>query len=294
MLPMRFFRNMSFTGANVALSLIIFSLFGSVFFLNQYLQSILGYTALESGLFSLPLAVILSLTAANSSWVSERLGTKLTVTLGIALAATGLMMMSRLFHIDTILPTIILSQCVLALGMGLAMSPATNSIMGSVPINKAGIGSAMNDTTRQLGGALGVAVLGTIMNNFYLNGVQVLQGDLPEPIFSAVASSIQAANIVAANPELPAAVASTIVATASDAFIVGMNQGMLIGAFIMYGAALFTLLVLPAKVRPPSMDILHTGEIARAGDLPLPPRTPINGRNGKKPAVAADKESLEI
>jgi hypothetical protein len=90
------------------------------------------------------------------------------------------------------------------------MSPATNSIMGAVPVNKAGIGSAMNDTTRQLGGAMGVAVLGTIMNNTYLRGVESLKTALPimpQEAFDFIASSIQAAHIVAADSRVPPAIA---------------------------------------------------------------------------------------
>jgi hypothetical protein len=164
----------------------------------------------------------------------------------------GLLFLATTLHEDTVYITIAAGQVILATGMGLAVSPATNSVMASVPIRKAGIGSAMNDTTRQLGGALGVAVLGTIMNNAYLQGISTLRTDLPllpDAAYEAIASSIQAAHIVANNPAVPAAAHDIIVNTANHAFIAGMNEGMFIGALIMFGASLFALVFLPAYAK---------------------------------------------
>lgn len=254
MLPLYFFRNMSFTGANTALALVTFSLFGSVFFLSQYLQSVLGYTALQAGLLLLPQALTLTVTAAMSARISARLGTKITVALGIAIGATGLLYMSQVYAPDTTYGYIFIGQLILASGLGMAMSPATNSIMGAVPVNKAGIGSAMNDTTRQLGGALGVAVLGTILNSVYLDKIDPLLNTLtaaPQQALDAISRSIQGAHIVAANAGLPAPIAQTIIDTTNSAFVDGMGAAMLIGAVIMYGAALLTLAILPAEVRRP-------------------------------------------
>jgi EmrB/QacA subfamily drug resistance transporter len=250
MLPMRFFKNMSFTGANLALVFVTFSLFGSSFFLSQYLQTIQGYSTLEAGILGLPLAITLTFVASRSAFVAARLGTKYAVALGISIAATGLFFMSVMFHQDTPYYVIAAGQMILATGMGLAFSPATNSIMASVPISKAGIGSAMNDTTRQLGGALGVAVLGTIMNNVYQRGVSGLHLELPqlpETAYEAISSSIQAAHIVANNPSVPETVREVIIRTTDAAFITGMNQAMFIGALIMLGSAIFALVFLPAQ-----------------------------------------------
>ncbi|MBZ0294837.1 MAG: hypothetical protein K8L99_19900, partial [Anaerolineae bacterium] len=151
-------------------------------------------------------------------------------------------------------------QIILATGLGMAMSPATNSIMGSVPVNKAGIGSAMNDTTRQLGGALGVAVLGTILNSTYLRDIQGLLGTLspvaPQAALDAISSSIQGAHAVATNTQvpIPAAIAQNIIDTANNAFVVGMSEALLIGGLIMLVAAGLTLLILPAQVRRSTLD----------------------------------------
>lgn len=158
MLPLYFFKNMSFTGANTALALVIFSLFGSLFFISQYMQTVLGFSALEAGIRLVPLSFALAIAAAMSARIATKLGTKYTVALDILIGSGGMFYMSQMLDVDTSYGTILIGQLILASGLGIAMSPATNSVMGSVPVSKAGIGSAMNDTTRELGGALGVAI----------------------------------------------------------------------------------------------------------------------------------------
>jgi hypothetical protein len=260
MLPLHFFKNMSFTGANIAMTFIMFSMFGSIFFLSQYLQTVQGYSALDAGVRMVPLAVSLAVVSASSARVSRRLGTKRTVALGILIAAGGLLFMSQMYDVDTAYSTVALGEIFLASGMGFAMSPATDSIMGSVPVSKAGVGSAMNDTTRQLGGALGVAVLGTIMNGRYLDGIESLKTALPQlkpEMFDGISNSIQAAHMIASKPEVPAPFAQTIIDIANRAFVVGMNDAMLVGAGVMLVNALLVFLILPSRVRAPREDA-HT------------------------------------
>ncbi|MEW6578120.1 MAG: MFS transporter [Chloroflexota bacterium] len=254
MLPLHFFKNMSFTGANVAMTFIMFSLFGSIFFLSQYLQTVLGYSALDAGLRLVPLAATLAIVSVSSARVAARLGTKRTVALGILISAGGLLFMSQMYDVDSLYTTVALGEIILAGGMGFAVSPATNSIMGSVPVSKAGIGSAMNDTTRQLGGALGVAVLGTIMNGRYLDGIESLKTALPQlrpDIFEGISNSIQAAHMIAGNPQVPPAFAETITTVADRAFVGGMNDAILFGAAVMLVNALLVLLILPSRIRSP-------------------------------------------
>jgi EmrB/QacA subfamily drug resistance transporter len=246
MLPLRLFENMSFTGANTALAFVTFSLFGSIFFLSQYLQTVLGYTALETGIRLLPLAFTLSIFAATSSRVADRLGIKVTVALGIFVAGCGLFFMSQFYEPDTSFNVVLIGQLILAMGMGTAMSPATNSIMGSVPVRKAGIGSAMNDTTRQLGGALGVALLGSLMNHQYLQGVNTLKTGMPQQAMNAITSGIQGAHLAAAQS---GPLGPTIIQTANRAFVNGIDEAMLIGAIVMCFTALLTMLILPAEIR---------------------------------------------
>lgn len=270
MLPMEFFRNMSFTGANLALVLVTFSLFGAVFFVSQYLQSVLGFTAFEAGLRIVPQALALTIMTMLSPRIAARLGIKRTVALGIALSALGLFYMSQVFRVGTPYSLVVIGQIMLTSGLGMAISPATSSVMGSVPITKAGIGSAMNDTTRQLGGALGVAVLGTILNSAYLRGVEpllvtvstalatvpetVLNAEAQTQIMEGIARSLQGAVVVANRlGEVNPALSAEILAVSRAVFVDAMATALLIAALIMAGAVVFTLAVLPAQVRRPAM-----------------------------------------
>jgi EmrB/QacA subfamily drug resistance transporter len=257
MLPLRFFRNMSFTGANLALTLVMFAMFGSFFFLSQYFQSVQGYSPLQSGVRLLPFGVVAFVTAAMSARLANAIGTKLVVALGILVAGGGLFYMAQVAEVDTSYGIIAVAMCITALGMGTTMSPATNSIMGSLPVNRAGVGSAMNDTTRQVGGALGVAVLGTVMNSAYLRQVDALNGTfaLPQQTFEAIRSSIQSAHIVAQSIPDPA-VAQAIIHTTNKAFMSGMVDATIVAGAVMVVASLVTLAILPAKVRSPREDVL--------------------------------------
>ncbi len=251
MLRMVFFRNPSFTGANVALTLVFFGMMGSFFFLGQYLQSVLGYSPLEAGVRLLPNAVVMAVTAANSSRVARVLGTKFTVALGIALTGSGFLYFALIADVNTSYAAIVTGMCITGLGTGLTMSPATNSIMGSIPVEEAGVGSAMNDTTRQIGGALGVAVLGTLLNSGYVQQINAVEWPAlaPPPLLDAIHSGIQGAHIAAlTTSNLP--LSQLIIDKADHAFVYGMRHGLTVAAIIMATASIVTLLILPQKVRP--------------------------------------------
>jgi EmrB/QacA subfamily drug resistance transporter len=251
MLPIHFFKNMSFTGANIALTLVSFGLIGSFFFLGQFLQSVQGYTPLEAGVRLLPMAAVSFASAASSAKVAQYLGTKITVAMGILIAAGGFFFFSRVAAVDISYGMFVLPMCIVSLGIGMVMSPATNSIMGSVPVGQSGIGSAMNNTTRQIGGALGVAVLGTILNSTYISKVNTIPwpAQLPSQAVDTIRDSIQGAHIVAQqvpSPEL----SQLIVTKSNEAFTLGSEHALVVSAIIMAVSAVLTLFILPSKVRP--------------------------------------------
>jgi len=252
MLPLHFFKNMSFTGANLALTLVMFAMFGTMFFVAIYLQSVLGYSPLQAGVRMLPFAVVAFPAAVMSAPLAQRIGTKMTVGLGILIAAAGQFYLYQVCEVDTAYSTLVVGLCITAFGMGTTMSPATNSIMGSIPVSKAGIGSAMNDTTRQVGGALGVAVLGTIMNSAYISQIKASQliAALPEDLVELIESSVQRAHISAQNIPDPG-LSQEIVDLSSNAFTSGMVEGMLIGSIIMAVTSIVAMIILPSRVRPP-------------------------------------------
>jgi len=225
-----------------------------MFFVSQYMQTILGYDTLTAGLGTLPVAAGLIVAAPLSAPVSQRIGIKLTVAIGIGIAAVSLLFMGTYYKIDTPYITIAAGQLLLAAGMGLAMAPATNSIMSAIPANKSGVGSAMNDTTRELGTALGVAVLGTFMNTIYIDGVRgglKLIPGIPKELLDAASSSIQAAHAIAALPQMPKPIGLLIEATANQSFVNGMTHAMMIGAVIMTCSVFFVLVTLPSRIRVP-------------------------------------------
>jgi EmrB/QacA subfamily drug resistance transporter len=249
-LPLRFFKNLSFSGANIALTLVAFAMMGCFFFLSQYLQSVHGYSPLQAGMCLLPMAGAAFVGASSSARIAQRIGTKATVGLGILVAAAGLFYFYQLAGVDTSYPAIALGMCITALGIGVTMSPATNSIMGSIPVSEAGVGSAMNDTTRQIGGALGVAILGTLLNSAYISKIDGVEWPVPLPpqLLAAIRSSVQGAHIAAQNiPDKQ--LSQLIVARSDEAFTYGMTHALLIAAIIMVVTAIVTLLILPARVR---------------------------------------------
>ncbi len=261
MLPLSFFRNMSFTGANMALALVSFALMGSNFFISQYFQSVHGYSPFAAGIRLLPMAAVSFMASAVSAKLAQWIGTKIAIGTGILLAAGGLLYLSLTLQVDTSYPMVVLGMSIMSLGMGLTMSPATNSIMGSTPVDRAGVGSAMNDTTRLVGGALGVAILGSLMNSIYIARIDALSATLPLDLFAMVRSSIQGAHIAAGQAAAmgQTALADSIVQSANQAFVSGMVRAMLVSAIIMAAASVVTFIILPTRVRPAESESATSG-----------------------------------
>src|SRR5215218_2945813 len=219
MLPLAFFRDPRFSAASGAIAMAFFALFGSVFLLTQHLQFVLGYTPLQAGVRILPVAALL-VAAPLALWLLSTV----QVGDGYGLVAATL--------------------ALLGIGMGLTVAPATESIMGSLPLAKAGVGSAMNDTTRQVGGALGVAVLGSILASGYGTAIAPALRDAPPPIAQTAGDSIGAAATIAAQlgPR-----GQGLLEAARLAFIQGMGDALQVGAGVAALAALLVLLFLPAR-----------------------------------------------
>src|SRR4051794_16145739 len=170
MLDVRFFQNRRFSAANAAITMTFFAMFGSMFLITQYLQTVLGYSALQAGLRLFPMSLVMLVVAPLSPRLVERVGTKAVVGTGLVFVSIGLVFLAGV-PVTNGYPHVLASMVVLACGMGMVMAPATESIMGSLPLSKAGVGSAMNDTTRQFGGALGVAIIGSVFATSYRPGV---------------------------------------------------------------------------------------------------------------------------
>ena len=256
MLPIEFFKNPSFSGANFALTLVSFAMFGSFFLLSQFLQSVQGYSPLSSGVRLLPMAIALSISAGLSARIAIKFGIKLTVAIGIFITAIAFFYFAYIDAVDTPYSLLALAMVGAAVGIGLTMSPATNSVMGSIPLGKSGIGSAMNSTTRQIGGALGVAILGSILNAIYVSRIAEINwpAPLPATAVQGIESSIQGAHVVAQSIPNPG-LAKFIIDTANQAFVSGSMRALLIAAVIIVIAGVATLILLPSKIRPPTDEV---------------------------------------
>jgi len=244
MLDLSFFRNPRFAAASVAIMLVFFAMFGTFFLLTQYLQIVRDYTPLEAGLRTLPMAVTMMIMAPMSARFVERFGARAIVSAGLTFVAVGLVLASLL---GATTPYIWLAGVlvVMAIGMSITMAPATASIMTSLPLRKAGVGSAWNDTTRELGGALGVAVLGSVMSSQYTSELAGRIGGVPADVGRVAESSVGAA--VQISGELPTAVGDALTAAAKSAFMDAMGVALLFAAGVALAAAAVVRRYLPGR-----------------------------------------------
>jgi len=234
-----------------------FGMIGAFFFLGQFLQSVQGYTPLQAGVRLLPMAGVSFVAAAISAIIARWLGTKYTIALGIAISAVGFYYFSVVAAVDVPYSSFVIAMCVVALGIGFTMAPATNSIMGAVPVSQSGVASAMNSTTRQIGGALGVAVLGTILNSTYISNINAATWppQLPVNALAAIRGSIQGANAVATMVQPQSAqLAQKIVNVSHQAFTSGSERALVIAAIIMGVTAILALFIVPNRIKPPAED----------------------------------------
>ncbi|MBX6343076.1 MAG: DHA2 family efflux MFS transporter permease subunit, partial [Thermomicrobiaceae bacterium] len=220
MLDMGLFKNARFTASSLSVTLVFFALFGTTFFLSQYLQSVLGYSTLESGVRVIPVAFGVMVSAPLSARLTERFGAKAIVAIGLGVVAGALGLLSTATT-SSGYPLVAITEVLLGFGMGMAMTPATDSIMGAVPKENAGVGSAVNDTTRQVGGALGVAVLGSLLSTSYRSDMAGAVLGLPAPAAQAARDSVGAALQVA--QQVGGRPGALLAEAARAAFISGMD-----------------------------------------------------------------------
>jgi EmrB/QacA subfamily drug resistance transporter len=246
MLDVTVFRNLRFSAASLAIAFTFFALMGVMYFLTQYMQTVLGFTALETGIRVLPIAGGMVLASKVSVALSQRLGTKLVVAGGLGIVAGALWMVAG-FRADQAYGEIGGTLGALGLGIGLAMSPATEAIMGALPRAKAGIGSAMNDVVREVGGTLGIAVLGSLLTSSYGSNMDGAVAGLPSSAAEAAGDSIGAAHDVGA--QVGGDAGAHLVGLANQAFVDAMATTATIAAAFAVIGALIALAFLPARAR---------------------------------------------
>jgi len=162
MLDLSLFKNSTFAAANGVMLLVGLAMFGVFFFISLYVQGVLHYSPTRAGATFLPMTVLIILIAPQAGRLSDKLGPRWIITTGQALLAVSLLLFSRLdahSHFWTLLPALIIGGA----GMGMSMAPLTSAAMGSIPTDKAGVGSAVINSMRQVGGSVGLALMGAII-----------------------------------------------------------------------------------------------------------------------------------
>jgi len=244
MLDLRLFRNPAFSAASAALAMLFFAMAGAVFLQAQYLQFILGYTPLAAGFALVPAALGMIVGTGAGAHLAAQHGGRVAVITGTLFAATGLAVQAAFIDGTSYAPTGI-GLLLFGLGAGIAMAPATELIMATLPPARAGIGSAVNDTVRELGGALGVAIIGSIAATRYTSAMRTDLSSvpaLPDPAHRAVADNIGAALTTSRGLATNAA---QVEALARHAFIDSMTGALWVAVGAAILATVIAVVVLP-------------------------------------------------
>jgi EmrB/QacA subfamily drug resistance transporter len=242
LLDLRLFRLPAFSIGSLAVSSAFFALFGMIFALTQFLQFVQGSDPLDAGLKQMPVALGLMLSGPLSNAVAVRLGTNRVVSAGMVAVALSLMSM-LVWDPGTTTLAVCLFAFAVAFAMGFVMGPATESVMNAVPEERAGVGSAMNDVNRMVAGALGVAVMGSVISTIYGNRMEDAVAGLPPEASEAAADSIGGAAAVAA--QLPPGAADALSSAAGVAFTDAMGIAMVVAAGVIFAGASVAARLLP-------------------------------------------------
>ncbi|MGO9752298.1 MAG: DHA2 family efflux MFS transporter permease subunit [Solirubrobacteraceae bacterium] len=243
MVELRLFANPRFGGASAGITALFFALTSATFLLTQIYQFVLGYSPLAAGLRALPPALVVGVVSPLGARVAAKTGPRLPVAAGLMLATCGIGLFTTATANSGYLHYV-LAMTIIALGIGLAMAPATQSIMSAVPPHKAGVGSAINDTTRNLGSVLGIAVVGSLVASAYKTGLAPASTHLSEHLVKLTGESVAAATEIAAR--LPGSTGHQLLSAAHHAFIHAADHGLLIAAAATLIGMLITARSLPA------------------------------------------------
>ncbi|WP_460868997.1 MFS transporter [Rhodococcus aerolatus] len=247
MLDVRLFTNLRFTAASGAVTSAFFALFGFIFLVTQYFQSVRDYGPLETGLRMLPVAVSLAVLALVGPRLALAIGSKLVVALGLGSLTVAFLWASTI-SADTSYSVVVGQMVFLGGGLGLTSAPATEAIMGVVAPEKAGMGSAVNDATRELGGTLGVAVIGSVALSVYRDrlGTPPVPAQLLDPARESVGAAREAATQAAGLGDTARAAGEQVLALARAGFVDGFTTGCTVAGVVTAVAAVLTLVYLPA------------------------------------------------
>ena len=240
MLDLTLFRNRRFSVASAGMTLVFFAMFGMFFLMTQLFQLVLGYGTFKAGLAQLPFAMVIMAIAPQGPRLVARYGPAKVVASGMSFIAIAQLLMATTTTVHSSYLALLPIFLIMPAGMALTMSPLTNSIMSSVPLGRAGVGSAMNDTTRELGGALGVAVLGSLLISRYQSRIAPALGSLTGQTRTDARSGLAGALKVAGKTG-----DGQLVAAAKQSFMSGLHLAAVTASIACAAAAIIVYRLLP-------------------------------------------------
>jgi predicted MFS family arabinose efflux permease len=252
LLDPRLFRHRGFATGSASILVLFIALFGIFLVLLQYMQLLLGYSPLASAVALLPMTIVMVPISTVAAPLSMRFGHRLIGGTGLLISAAGLVAFAAL-GTDSGFGGLLVAELILAVGIGLAMTPATNAIVASLPTAKQGVASAVNDTTREIGTALGIAIMGSMFNTGFRNALSGHLANLPagvaEQARQAPGLALDAAHRLGASGD-------ALAAATSNAFVSGMRLSMLVGAGLLLLAAAYVALRAPSAREAVVEDVL--------------------------------------
>ncbi len=250
LLDIRYFRNPRFSAGSAAISMAFFGLYGFIFMITMYFQLVRGYSTLKAGTATLPFAAVMAALSPLAIVIMKRTGTKLVVTVGMLMMAAGFLVAANApVHADY-WRVVVVSMCLMAAGMALATGPATDAILAALPVAKAGVGSAVNDTIRELGGALGVAVVGSVLSWSFGTHLASSWARLGVPGAVTKTGQESLGSALAITRHLPAPAIAPAARAAGDSFMAGLHTGSVTVAGACVLAAVVAAVFLPPRDRP--------------------------------------------
>ena len=244
LIQLSLFRNARFSWATVTFVIVGFAMTGVMFIISPFLQVVEGFDAQATGLRLLPLVIAMMAGAVTSDWLNKRLGTKIMASAGLAGGGASMLILSRA-TVDSGYTLVAVGLALMGVSIALAMIPSLDAILGALPEGETGGGSALTRTLQNVAASLGVAIMGSILNNAYQAHLEGKLAGLPARVQLAVDSSVAVAAAVA--HQLPAPLGAAVLRAAQDAYVGGMSDVLVVTAGLMAVGAVLMAVFLPAR-----------------------------------------------